>query len=104
MVMRDAGNFTGRDHATLSADGQSTIEEPLWFGPEQRPLFGWLTWPAGGHARGGVLCAPPIGREARAGRRAVRSLALSLAQQGFVTLRFDYDGTGDSSGDFNDDG
>lgn len=48
------------------------------------------------------MCAPPIGREARAGRRAMRSLAISLAAQGFVTLRFDYDGTGDSSGSFND--
>jgi pimeloyl-ACP methyl ester carboxylesterase len=50
------------------------------------------------------LCAPPIGREARAGRRAVRSLAISLAARGFVTLRFDYEGTGDSSGGFNDVG
>ena len=32
----------------------------------------------------------------------MRSLALSLATQGFVTLRFDYEGTGDSSGGFND--
>jgi pimeloyl-ACP methyl ester carboxylesterase len=34
----------------------------------------------------------------------MRSLATSLATQGFVTLRFDYDGTGDSSGGFNDSG
>jgi pimeloyl-ACP methyl ester carboxylesterase len=79
-----------------------TIEEPLWFGPEGRPLFGWITTPVEGLARGGILCAPPIGREARAGRRAIRKLATALAAQGFVTLRFDYDGTGDSSGDFND--
>ena len=44
--------------------------------------------------------APPIGREARAARRAIRYLAISLAQHGFVTLRFDYQGTGDSSGAF----
>jgi pimeloyl-ACP methyl ester carboxylesterase len=81
-----------------------TTEEPLWFGPVDRPLFGWLTRPVGGLARGGVLCAPPIGREARAGRRAIRSIALSLAAKGFVTLRFDFDGTGDSSGGFNDEG
>jgi pimeloyl-ACP methyl ester carboxylesterase len=81
-----------------------TVEEPLWFGPEDRPLMGWLTRPLGTLARGGVLCAPPIGREARAGRRAIRSLALTLAGQGFVTLRFDYDGTGDSSGELNDVG
>jgi alpha-beta hydrolase superfamily lysophospholipase len=81
-----------------------TIEEPLWFGPDERPLLGWLTMPAGGYARGTILCALPIGREARAGRRAFRSLALSLAASGYVTLRFDYDGTGDSSGLFDDEG
>jgi len=89
---------------TPSFDTYETIEEPLWFGPEGRPLFGWLTRPVGGLAQGAVLCAPPIGREARAGRRAIRSLAISLAARGYVTLRFDYDGTGDSSGGFNDVG
>jgi pimeloyl-ACP methyl ester carboxylesterase len=34
----------------------------------------------------------------------MRSLAISLAAKGFVTLRFDYDGTGDSSGGVNDAG
>jgi pimeloyl-ACP methyl ester carboxylesterase len=87
---------------TLQSDLNEILEEPLWFGPEGRPLFGWITAPLGGVARGGILCAPPIGREARAGRRAIRRLATSLAAQGFVTLRFDYDGTGDSSGEFND--
>jgi pimeloyl-ACP methyl ester carboxylesterase len=53
-------------------------------------------------AVGGVLLAPPIGREARAARRAFRQLAISLAERGFVVLRVDYDGTGDSSGGFND--
>lgn len=89
---------------TQSIDTFQTVEKPFWFGPAQRPLIGWLTTPTGGSARGAVLCAPPIGREARAGRRAIRSLALSLAERGFVTLRFDYDGTGDSSGGVNDAG
>jgi pimeloyl-ACP methyl ester carboxylesterase len=89
---------------TRSNDTFETTETPLWFGPDERPLFGWLTTPVGGQARGAVLCAPPIGREARAGRRAMRGLAISLAARGYVTLRFDYDGTGDSSGGFNDAG
>jgi pimeloyl-ACP methyl ester carboxylesterase len=89
---------------TNRADSFEIVEEPLWFGPEERPLFGWLAMPVGGLTRGGVLCAPPIGREARAGRNAMRCLATSLAARGFVTLRFDYDGTGDSSGGFNDIG
>ena len=89
---------------TTPSDAPGTSETPLWFGPEGRPLFGWLTSPTGGLARGGVVCAPPIGREARAARRAMRSLTTSLAAQGFVTLRFDYDGTGDSGGGFDDIG
>jgi len=86
------------------ADGPSwqVVEEPLWFGPEERPLLGWLARPRGTQARGGVLLAPPIGREAHAARRALRHVALSMAAQGFVTLRFDYDGTGDSSGFLDD--
>ena len=74
-------------------------ERPIWFGPPSRPLFGWLATPRDGQARGGVLLAPPVGREARAARRALRRTAMTLAAQGFVTLRFDYRGTGDSSGD-----
>ncbi len=80
----------------------STVEEPVWFGPPDRRLAGWLTRPTNSLARGGVLLSPPIGREARAGRRALRYLAVSLAERGFVSLRFDYDGTGDSCGNFDD--
>jgi pimeloyl-ACP methyl ester carboxylesterase len=98
------GCIDGEADVTRSLDTSATIEEPIWFGPEERPLFGWLTMPADGLARGGVLCAPPIGREVRSGRRAMRRLALSLATLGYVSLRFDFDGTGDSSGGINDVG
>jgi pimeloyl-ACP methyl ester carboxylesterase len=43
-----------------------------------------------------------MGREARASRRALRHLAISLAAAGFVTLRFDFHGTGDSGGNLSD--
>jgi len=79
-----------------------SIEEPLWFGPDERPLFGWLARPQGKSVRGGVLLAPPVGREMHAARRALRHVALSMAARGFVTLRFDYYGTGDSSGALDD--
>jgi pimeloyl-ACP methyl ester carboxylesterase len=87
---------------TPSPSTHETVEQPFWFGPNDRPLFGWLTRPVEGLVRGAVVCAPPIGREARGGRRAIRALARSLAAQGYLTLRFDFDGTGDSSGGFND--
>ena len=86
----------------LSSGANQTIEKPLWFGPDARVLAGWLTRPTTEHIRGGVVCASPIGREARAGRRAIRQIAVTLAEAGFATLRFDFDGTGDSSGEFND--
>jgi pimeloyl-ACP methyl ester carboxylesterase len=78
-------------------------EESLWFGSADRPLFGRLTTPAGETALGGVLLSPPIGRESRQARRAMRSLALRLANEGYVTLRYDHFGTGDSSGTMDDD-
>ncbi|HEY8080842.1 MAG TPA: hypothetical protein VIE15_02050 [Acidimicrobiales bacterium] len=84
------------------APGAPLLEEPRWFGPADHPLFGWVTWPEGTDVRGGVLLAPPIGREARAARRALHEVAIALAERGFASLRFDYDGTGDSSGNFDD--
>lgn len=75
---------------------------PLWFGPEDRPLFGWLHLPEGGEARGAVLLCPTMGIEAVNTRYAYMYLADRLADAGLACLRFDYDGTGDSAGQQND--
>jgi pimeloyl-ACP methyl ester carboxylesterase len=72
--------------------------KPLWFGPEDRPLFGWLHVPEDHQACGGVVLSPTLGIEAVGAHYAYRRLADRLAEAGFVTLRFDYDGTGDSAG------
>ena len=88
---------------TLAPSG-APVEQPVWFGPTDRPLCGWLTSPPSGTAGHGVLLAPPIGREARAARRAFRVAARRMASQDIVSLRFDYDGTGDSSGHLDDAG
>ena len=74
----------------------------LWFGPEDRPLFGWLHLPEGGEARGAVLLCPTIGIEAVNARYAYMYLADRLADAGLACFRFDYDGTGDSAGQQND--
>jgi alpha-beta hydrolase superfamily lysophospholipase len=76
--------------------------KPLWFGPEDRPLFGWLHVPENGRARGTVLLCPTIGIEAVNARYAYMYLADRLAGAGLACFRFDYDGTGDSAGQQND--
>ena len=78
--------------------GEETVHTQVWFGPAERPLYGWVSMPAGGLARAGAILCPPMGEEGRSAHRTFRRLAESLADQGIVALRFDYDGTGDSAG------
>ncbi|HXW81332.1 MAG TPA: hypothetical protein VEJ84_17655 [Acidimicrobiales bacterium] len=72
---------------------------PFWFGPEDRPLFGWLHTPDSGRARAGVVLCPPLAHEHQATYATLRSLAENLADRDMCALRLDYDGTGDSAGD-----
>lgn len=76
-------------------EGTST---PMWFGPDDRPLFGWLHAPVDRRVRGGVVLCQPLGIEAICTYFSYRLLAERLAGSGLAVLRFDYDGTGDSSG------
>ena len=77
---------------------------PIWFGPEDRALFGWLHVPEDGTPRGAVVLCPPIGYDYSCSHRTFRELAERLAGVGLAALRFDYDGTGDSVGsDFDGD-
>ena len=75
---------------------------PVSFGPPQGAIFGAYHPPrlAHEHARTvGIVLCNPIGWEAIAAQRAYRVLAERLARAGYPVLRFDYLGTGDSSGD-----
>ena len=66
--------------------------------PEER-CFGWFH-AAQAPARGvGLVLCRPIGYEAICANGMYRQLAETLAQSGFDVLRFDYHGTGDSTGD-----
>jgi predicted alpha/beta hydrolase len=71
---------------------------PLYFGNEARALFGWLHLPAHSAASIGLVICNAFGHEALCSHRSVRHFAERAARQGIPTLRFDYDGTGDSAG------
>ncbi len=73
--------------------------EPLFFGAENRSLFG-CHHPARGTPRpcAMVLCYP-MGEEYVHFHRAYRQLADNLAAVGFPVFRFDFFGCGDSAGD-----
>lgn len=77
---------------------------PTWFGPADRPIFGWLHLPEGQSARAGVVCCTSVGSEATSAHRPMKLLADELEASGFAVLRFDYAGTGDSAGEGDDDG
>lgn len=83
---------------------RSATARALWFGPEERPLFGWMHTPDDGEVRGAVVLCPPLGLEGVCTDRAFRRLAERFAGAGLAALRFDYDGTGDSSGKQDDPG
>ncbi len=72
-------------------------------GDEGRPLFVWHHAPAADLRRGaGVVLCPPLGYEYMSAYHAWRILADSIARTGFDVLRLDYDGTGNSAGDYAD--
>jgi alpha-beta hydrolase superfamily lysophospholipase len=81
----------GMDHSGGESPAASRAT-PLVFGG----CFGWLH-PAGGR-RGVVLCSS-TGYEALCSHRPWARFAQALVNAGFPTLRFDYPGAGDSSGD-----
>jgi pimeloyl-ACP methyl ester carboxylesterase len=95
--------FMASDDLSAELPFRRVREQSLWIGTTERPLFARLTLPASDSARGGVLISPSIFRDARASRRALRALAAVLADDGFIVLRFDQFGVGDSSGDLNDE-
>ncbi|MCJ0904099.1 alpha/beta hydrolase family protein [Rhodococcus sp. ARC_M6] len=99
---------TGLTTATSTASPGS--KDPLsstptfetWFGPDQSPLFGSVHVAAGARARGGIVICPPLAKEHISTYRGMRQLAEQLADAGFMVLRFEYLGQGDSSGGQND--
>ena len=93
-----ASAAAGSEGVRLRGDGCTA--EAGWFGPEHRPRFGWLYRPdQPAPNRAGIVIVPPFGREDICAHRTLRHLAETVARAGFVALRFDLDGSGDSAGD-----
>ncbi|QNP40685.1 alpha/beta hydrolase family protein [Lysobacter solisilvae (ex Woo and Kim 2020)] len=70
--------------------------EPLWVGPPSRPLYAALH---GAPGTTGVLLVPPLLHESPRSRRFMVEVASEFAGMGMPCMRFDFHGTGDSSGD-----
>lgn len=72
---------------------------PFYFGAKDKPLLGWLhTTDSKQHLNTGVIVCPPLAVEYMNSYRSLRYVADYFALAGIPALRFDYHGTGDSSG------
>jgi alpha-beta hydrolase superfamily lysophospholipase len=94
------------ERAPLSAPpSESPAAMPIVLASPRGPLFGFhhVARPPIARATTVVLC-PPIGYDAMLTHRTYRHLAERLSALGFHVLRFDYHGTGDSSGRQNEPG
>jgi uncharacterized protein len=74
--------------------------EPFYFGASDRGLFGIYHPPAGMPKGEGVVLCPPFFGEYLRAHGCLRRVAIALAESGVPVLRFDYRGTGDSAGKF----
>jgi len=80
-------------------DFDSVKRIPFYFGSEDKPLLGWLhTTDSKQHSNTGVIICPPLAVEYMNSYRSMRYVADYFALAGIPALRFDYHGTGDSSG------
>ena len=72
----------------------------FWLEAPSGPLASWLHLPEGGSARScAVVICPPMGFEYTHSHRSLRHLAEAFARRGFLAIRFDYHGCGNSPGD-----
>ncbi|MGB7364698.1 MAG: alpha/beta hydrolase [Rhodococcus sp. (in: high G+C Gram-positive bacteria)] len=87
-----------RARFTPTSTSSRVVTAETWFGPKESSLFGSVHMPASRRARGAVVICSPIAREHIPTYRGLRQLAHLLAEAGFMVLRFDYRGHGDSAG------
>ncbi len=72
----------------------------FWLKAPSGPLASWLHLPQSGTLRScAVVICPPMGFEYTHSHRSLRHLAEAFAEKGFLAVRFDYHGCGNSPGD-----
>ncbi len=79
----------------LDVDDSAGDPRPVWFGPEEAPIFG-LVNAKEREIRGAVVLCYPLGREHLSAYPTFSRLATRIADLGLLALRFDYRSTGDS--------
>jgi exosortase A-associated hydrolase 2 len=77
-------------------------EVPFFFPSAGFDLFGVMHAPQAARRSTAFLFCPPFGEEMLWTRLVYVNFARELARRGYPVLRFDYRGTGDSDGDFED--
>lgn len=72
--------------------------KPFFFRSSESPLYGVIHLPKSESKKEGVVLCYPFGQEYMRAHRAYRQISNLLSRKGYNVLRFDYRGTGDSSG------
>jgi exosortase A-associated hydrolase 2 len=76
------------------------LEKHFFFNSGGHRLFGFLHSSQEDHSSRGVIICPPFAEEKQDSHRVLVNFARELARKCFGVLRFDYFGTGDSEGDW----
>jgi len=97
--MNTSSEINSNDNIESNYDFDSVKRIPLYFGAKEKPLLAWLhITDSKQHSSTGVVICPPLAVEYMNSYRSLRYTADYFALAGIPALRFDYHGTGDSSG------
>ena len=93
-IMLIAGHIQGKD-----VPKRVPAPVPAFINSRGRQIYSVLQRPAAHSDIGrGILLVPPLGNEQRRVQRPFRMLMQNLSRQGYTLMRFDWDGTGNSTG------
>lgn len=83
-----------------STDSSNSNRFPFWLNEGSQTILCWLHIPQNDQiSNTGVIICNPLGYEYSHTHRTVRHLSNHLSSKGYATIRFDYNGTGDSASD-----